>query len=71
MDVLIYFIGASHGMYHDFKSHKGAANTFGRGVVSSITSKQKLNMSSSTCSELVGVKDCMPKVSYFRLFLDA
>ena len=54
-----------------FESHTGAATTFGWGLFSSMSSKQKLNTNSSTRSELVGVADWMPKVSYFRLFLNA
>ena len=69
MVILLNFIDASYGVHNDFKSHTGVANTFGWFFIHVI--KKKLNTKSSTYSELVGVADHMPKVSYFRLFLDA
>ena len=37
----------------------------------SMSSKKQISTRNSTFSELLGVSDCMPKVSYFRLFLYA
>ena len=71
MDMLLDFIDTSYGAHQEFKSYTEVESALGWGVFSSIPSKQKLNTNSSTYSELVGVADHIPKVSYFRLFLDA
>ena len=42
------FIGVAYGVHMDMKSHTGGAMTFGRGVITSKSSKQRLNVKSST-----------------------
>ena len=70
MGIALNFIGASYGVHDDFKSCVGVATDFGW-AFSSMSCEQKLSAKSSTCSELVGVVDCVPKVSYFRLLIGA
>jgi len=43
--------------------------SFGRGAVSSQSSKQKLNTKSSTEAELVGASDYLPRTIWTRMFL--
>ena len=43
----------------------------GRGYPISTLTKQKLNIRSSTESEMIGVNDCMPYILWTRLFLEA
>ena len=71
IDILINLIDTPHRVHHDLKNHTGAANTFDWGVFLSMSSKKKINANSSACSELVGVEDHKPKVSYFLRFLHA
>ena len=70
LSVMMNFIDAAYSVHDDLKSHAGGASTFGHGVFSSMSSKQKLNMTSSTTAELVGVADYLPKASYFRNFME-
>ena len=71
LHTLLWSIDASFGVHHDFKSHTGGALTLGRGCPISGSGKQKLNTSSSTHAELVGVDDFMPKVLWSKLFMEA
>ena len=57
---LISWIDASYAVHPDMKSHRGATTSFGRGVIGTKSSKQKLNTKSSTEAELVGVSDYLP-----------
>ena len=62
-------VDVSYATHDDFKSHTGGASTYGIGLTSSKSSKQKLNTTSSTEAELVGVADCLPKILSHRLFI--
>ena len=66
-------IDAAFVVHPDFKSHTGATQHFvgGKGAVQSISAKQKLNTSSSTTSELVGVDQMLPMASWTPLFVEA
>jgi hypothetical protein len=68
-----WFIDASFAVHPDFRSHTGAIVRFGGGLGSPIQQslKQKLNMDSSTTSELVGVHQALPTVLWVKLFLEA
>ncbi len=52
-------------------SHTGAVLTLGKGVVCSMSTKEKINTKSSTKAELVGVDDGMPMVLWIRQVLMA
>ena len=54
------WVDASYAVHNDMKSHTGGAMSFGRGLIKSKSSKQKLNTKSSTESEVVGVIDYLP-----------
>ena len=54
----------------DMKSHTGGAMTFGQGVITSKSSKQKLNVKSSTEGEVIGMSDCVAFPIWFRYFLE-
>ena len=45
--------------------------TLGKGAVTSLSRKQKLNTRSSTEAELVAVDDCMAQVLWTKYFLEA
>ena len=51
------------------KSHTGGVTSFGRGILCSKSSKQKLNTKSSTEAELVGFSDFLPYPLWFLFFL--
>ncbi len=49
------WVDASYAVHMDMKSHTGGVVSFGIGAVMSKSSKQKLNVKSSTEAELVGI----------------
>jgi hypothetical protein len=65
-----WWVDASHGVHMDCKGQSGAMVSFGKGAPISFSRKQKLNTRSSTESELVGVDDAMPTVTWTRYFLE-
>ena len=66
------WVDASYaGVHEDMKSHTGGVISFGRGALSSKSSKQKLNTKSSTEAELVGTSDYLPTAIWIKNFLDA
>ena len=69
--VVINFIDAAYGMHDDFKSCTGVGSTMDLGASASVRAKKNLMTKSSTESELVGVAECLPKMSYLRLCMEA
>ena len=63
------WIDAAYGVHEDFKSHTGGEISMGTGLIHSKSSKQKLNVKSSTEAELVGTSDYMPYNVWVRFFL--
>ena len=68
---LSWWIDASNGVHPDLKGHIGATLTLGKGSVFSKATKQKINTTSSTESELVGTFECMVEVLWTNYFLQA
>ena len=64
------YIDVAYGVHMDMKSHTGGAMTFGRGVVTSKSSKQKINVKSSTEGEVVGMSNYVAFPIWFRYFLE-
>ena len=65
------FAGTTCGPCDDCKSHTREASTLGHGVFTYLSDNHKLITKSSIESEIVGMSDCMPKVSHCGSFLDA
>jgi len=65
-----WWVDASFAVHPDMKSHTGAIMSLGRGAPITISSRQKLNTTSSTTAELVGVSDAMGMIEWVRLFLE-
>jgi hypothetical protein len=63
------YVDASFAVHADMKSHTGIVVTFGGGGIYFRSTKQKLNTTSSTESELVAVTDAMPSLVFVREFL--
>ena len=51
------YVDVAYGVHDDMKSHTGGVITFGTGAVTSKSSKQKINVKSSTEGEVVGMSD--------------
>jgi hypothetical protein len=71
LSVVRWYVDASFAVHPDFKSHTGAAMTYGAGVPIAMSHKQKLNTRSSTEAELVGVDDGVNLILWTKLFLEA
>jgi hypothetical protein len=66
-----WYVDAAFAVHGDFKSHTGAIMTLGKGTVTSISTKQKVNTRSSTESELVGIDDVIAKMLWTKLMIEA
>ena len=66
-----YWIDAAFAVHPDYRSHTGAIQTLGKGAVSSISTKQKVNSRSSTEAELIGIDDVIAKVLWSKRFIEA
>ena len=56
---IYWSVDASFAVHHDMKSHTGGVMSLGTGALIAMSTKQKLNTTSSTEAELVGVGDSM------------
>jgi hypothetical protein len=68
---LNWWVDASFATRHEFKSQTGATLSLGIGSIYSMSKKQKLNTTSSTEAEIVGVHDAMSQIIWFRHFIMA
>lgn len=55
MNVMKWWVDASFAVHQDMRSHTGGALSFGRGAVYGTSTKQKINTTSSTEAETVGI----------------
>ena len=62
---------ASFAVHEDMKSRTGIYMRLGSSTVYAASKKQKINTYSTTQSELVGVSDALPKMLWFRYFMEA
>ena len=67
------WVDASYSVHPDMRSHTGGTMSLGRGVLNTMSAKQKFNTKSSTESEVVGASDYLPKHIYIwaTMFLQA
>ena len=54
-------VDGSHAVHQNMRGHSGGALSFGIGLVTSASEKQKINIKSSTECEIVAVSDVLPK----------
>ena len=66
-----WWADAAFAVHPDMKSHTGGVMTLGKGMIQSISRKQKLNTKSSTEAELVGADDILSDLLWTRNFLEA
>jgi hypothetical protein len=64
-----WYVDASFAIHSDMRSHTGMIMTMGEGAIMSMSTRQKLNTTSSTEAELVGVHDTMGHILWTRNFL--
>ena len=68
---IYWSVDASFAVHKDMKSHTGAVMSLGTGALIAMSTKQKLNTTSSTEAELVGVSDSMPFNMWATYFFKA
>ena len=71
LSIIKWWIDASYNVHWDARGHNGAMMTMGKGAIISNSNKQKLNVGSSTESELVATHDQMPDVMHTLYFIEA
>ena len=70
ISVLQTWVDAAYAVHNDMRSHTGGIISLGHGVISSKSSKQKINTKSSTEAELVGACDFIPNTLWVKWFLE-
>ena len=65
------WVDAAYAVHENKRSQTGGCLSFGRGMVHTKSSKQKLNTKSSTEAELVGLNDYIPHTLWMNNFLTA
>ena len=69
--VIEWWVDASFAVHEDMRSRTGMHMSLGSGAIYGASVKQKINTSSSTEAELVGVSDALPKMLWSRHFMEA
>jgi len=68
---IIWYVDASHQLHDDCKGHTGSILTFGKGAVTSSSTKHKIPSKSSCESEIIGMYDKIGDILWTRQFLEA
>jgi len=71
MSIIKWWVDASFGVLADMRSHTGSVMSLGKGAAYASSSKQKINTTSSTEAELVGIADALRQVLWTRYFIEA
>ena len=68
LNFLHWWVDVSYGTHPDLKGHTGATILIGKGGITSISKKYKINTTISTISELVGVHKYSIQVLFTKSF---
>ena len=71
INMMKWFIDGSFAVHNDMKGHTGGCMTLGKGMIYNKSTKQKINTTSSTESELVAVDDVLSQVLWTNYFMRA
>jgi len=66
---LLMWIDAAYAVHCNMRGHMGGVMSLGHGIVHGKSSKQKINVKSSTESELVGLSEYLPYNLWLRMFM--
>ena len=66
---LYMWIDAVYDVHNNMREYTGGAISMGYGIIHVKASKQKINMKSSTESELVGMGEYVPYDTWFMMFM--
>ena len=70
-NIVEWWVDASFAVHDDMRSRSGMQMSLGRGTIYGASVKQKINTSSSTEAEVVGVSDALPKILWCKYFMEA
>jgi hypothetical protein len=70
LNVIKWWVDASFVTHDECRGHTGGTMYLGKGSIAGVSKKQKINMPSSTESELVGAYDMLPRIMWTRYFLE-
>ena len=65
------YADASFGTHKDMKSHTGSIFTLSKGSIWNESTKQKVNVRSSTEAELISIDDKISKIIWMKRFIEA
>ena len=71
LQLVKWWIDGAFATHRDMRSHTGGALSLGKGVITGVSTQQKLTTRSSTEAEPVAVDDCMSLILWTRYFLEA
>ena len=66
---IVWWVDRSFGVHWDSKGHTGAMMSIGKGAIVNISRKQKMNVASSTESELVSIEDVIGMIMWCKYFM--
>ena len=70
ISIIRWWLDISHNAYDDFMGHTGAMVSLGRGTVTILWSKHKINVRSLTEGKLVGTNDTMGTIIWGKYFIE-
>ena len=71
LNIIIWWVDGSYGERWDSKGHTGAMMSMGKGAIVNISRKHKMNVDSSTESELVSIADILGMILWCKYFVEA
>ena len=69
--VIEWWVDATFAVHEDMKSRTGMTMSLGKGAIVAVSTKQKINTTSSKHAELVGASDAMPKILWVKRFMES
>ena len=69
LSIIQSWADASYAIHHDMRIHTGGATSFGRGVIHTECTKQKISTNSSTESEIVAGSDYLARTVWLSGFI--
>ena len=70
LSMIRWWVDASDRTHHDMKGHTGTLMSLGQGAIISGSRKQKINVKSSTESELVALDNDLPLILWYLYFIE-
>ena len=67
----VWWVDGSFEVHWDSRGHTGAMMSMGKGVIVNIVRKHKMNVASSTESELISIADVLGMILWCKYFMEA